>query len=145
MLSALATYPVLLILFLFQVTVDHYLQSDCSAYLALSLSTFSVCAVICLNVAWEVMTLYIEGGTILNTQDSDCLRILHMTLRLLSSSHCSSVSFLFLFIQIGHGSVTLWPTCSHKPISPKRLKDKLNLMPCNKLDRLLCTVRHCIS
>lgn len=58
---------------------------------------------------------------------------------------CSSISSLSLSSQISCGSVTPWPTCSHKPIPPKRLKDKLNLMPCNKLSRLLCTVRNGVS
>lgn len=92
------------------------------------------------------MIVYIQGGTILNTQDSDCLPIPHVTSRLRSSppKRCS-VSSPSLSNQIGCGSVTPRPTCSHKPIPPKRLKDKLNLMPCNKLSRLLCTVRHCVS
>lgn len=58
------------------------------------------------------------------------------------SLHFSSLS---LSSQIGCGSVTPWPTCSHKPIPPKWHKDKLNLMPCNKLSRLLCTVRLCVN
>lgn len=37
---------------------------------------FSVCAVIYLAVALEVMIVYIQGGTILNTHNSDCLPIL---------------------------------------------------------------------
>ena len=57
----------------------------------------------------------------------------------------SSVSSLSLSSQIGCGVSTPWPTSSRKPIPPKRLKDKLNLMPCNKLSGLLCSGRHCAS
>lgn len=51
---------------------------------ALSLSLISACAVqavIYLAVALEFLIVYIQGGTILNTQDSDCLHILHVISR----------------------------------------------------------------
>lgn len=111
-------------------------QPGLSTLLSLSLiSTFSICAVIYLTLAWEVMIVYIQGGTILNTQDSDCL------LSCMWHHGCSlppqrcAVSSLYRSDQIGCGSVAAWPTRSHKPIPPKRFKDKLNVIPCNKLGR----------
>lgn len=79
-------------------------QAGLSTSLSPSLvSAFSVCVVIYLAVALEVMIVYIQGGTILNTQDSDCLPILRVTSRLLSSPQCTSVSSLSLSSQIGCG------------------------------------------
>lgn len=52
-------------------------QSLCLPYSPFpSSQPFSVCAVIYLAVALEVMIVYIQGGTILNTHNSDCLPIL---------------------------------------------------------------------
>lgn len=38
-----------------------------------------------------------------------------------------------------------WPICGQNPIPQKRLKDKLNSMPCNQLSRLLCSIKHSVS
>lgn len=114
--------------------------------LSLSLiSAFSVCAVIYLTVVLEVVIAYIHGGTILNTQGSDCLRILHVTSWLLFSSQNSSVSFLSVFTYTGYGVAPPPPAhYTHKPIPTKRLKDKCNLMPRNKFS-MLCSNRHSVS
>lgn len=68
------------------------------------ISSFSVCVVIYLAVALEVMIVYIQGGTILNTQDSDCLPIPRVTSQLLSLflsffllCLCTAVASLSLF------------------------------------------------
>lgn len=91
------------------------------------------------------MIVYIQGGTILNTQDSDCLPILLVTSHLLSSPQCSPCILAVPFQPDWLWSVTPRPTSSHKAIPPKRLKDKLNLMPCNKLCGLLCAGRYSVS
>lgn len=132
----------------FQVTMDHNLQSDWSVYFTLSfphLNLFCLCS----NLPHRAMRshdcLYsrrhhLEHAGLWLFTHSAC----DITLALFPPKRCS-VSSLSLSYQIGCGSVTPRPTCSRKPIPPKRRKDKLNLMPCNKLSRLLCTVRHCVS
>lgn len=68
-----------------------------------------------------------------------------ITLALLPPKRCSCLLSVPSLTRLAVGASPPRPTCSHKPIPQKRFKDKLNLMPCNKLSRRLCTVRHCVG
>ena len=114
----------------------------CPPYFLYPLSQASAKARVYLTVTRAIMTVYIHGSSILNTEGSDCLPLLQTKSSFLSFPQCCCVSAPSLSNQIGCGTVTPWPICGHKTIPPKKLKDKLNLMPCNQLSRLQCTGRH---
>lgn len=69
--------------------------------------SLSVCAVIQLAVALEVMIVSIRAGTILNTHGSDCLHVAHATQRLLPSPQHVFVSILHVFSQTGYAVSSL--------------------------------------
>lgn len=131
----------------FQVTVDHSLQSGWYVYLTLPISHLNIFC-LCSNLP--------RCGV----RSHDCLysrrhHLEHAGLWLFTHPACDIMVSLIPPVLLSLlsvpfqpdwlWSVTPWPTCSHTPIPPKRLKDKLNLMPCNKLSGLLCIVRHCVS